>query len=393
MTDWLPGSDRGRLGWWVFVFGLAVAAAYITYSLIGMVVIGVFGYYATRPIYRRLDDAIDSDGIAAGLTISLIVVPVVVLVLYTGFQIFQHVQTFLGGPAAGSLWAFLDLGGLPNQHQRSLSAILQNPSRVLRNPQRTLATVLQLGRRVLSAAVGTLVLVGVGVVLSYFLLERQGGLREGLVELLGGKDTVAYAYLSAVDEDLESVFFGNLVFVAVMSVLAIVTYWGTNLMAPPELQVPLIFVLGVLTGAASLIPLVVGKVVYVPLVAYLAWQARGSGGASLAFVGGALLVYFLVLDILPQTFIQPYITGQQLDMVMMMFGYVLGPILFGWYGFFLLPIVFVLMLEAIRIVLPELLQGEALTPDVSIGSGVGADPREARAEGSAEGNDGAINTD
>ena len=63
--------------------------------------------------------------------------------------------------------------------------------------------------------------------------------------------------------------------------------------------------LGVLTGAASLIPLVVGKIVYVPLAAYLAWQARGSGGASLVFVGGALLVYFLVLDILPQTSSSP----------------------------------------------------------------------------------------
>jgi len=164
---------------------------------------------------------------------------------------------------------------------------------------------MQLGGRVLSAVVGTLVLVSIGVMLSYFLLERQEGLSAGLVELLGGEDTVGHAYLSAVDKDLESVFFGNLVFVTVMSVLAIATYWGTNALAPQELQVPLIFVLGVLTGAASLIPLVVGKIVYVPLAAYLAWQARGSGGASLVFVGGALLVYFLVLDILPQTSSSP----------------------------------------------------------------------------------------
>ena len=28
----------------------------------------------------------------------------------------------------------------------------------------------------------------------------------------------------------------------------------------------------------------------------------------------------------------------------MMFGYILGPILFGWYGFFLLPILFIVTL-------------------------------------------------
>lgn len=65
-------------------------------------------------------------------------------------------------------------------------------------------------------------------------------------------------------------------------------------------------------------------------------------------------------------------------MLVLLFGYILGPILFGWYGFFLLPIVFVLMLEAIRIVLPELVHGEALTPDVSLGEGVGTDPQSAR---------------
>lgn len=65
-----------------------------------------------------------------------------------------------------------------------------------------------------------------------------------------------------------------------------------------------------LTGAASLIPLVVGKIIYLPVVAYLGWQAFGSGSCSLAFVGGVLVTYLLVLDILPQMFIQPYITGR-----------------------------------------------------------------------------------
>lgn len=61
-----------------------------------------------------------------------------------------------------------------------------------------------------------------------------------------------------------------------------------------------------------------------------------------------------------------------------MFGYILGPILFGWYGFFLLPIVFIVLLEAIRIVLPELVHGEAMTPEVDMGESVGTDPQEDR---------------
>lgn len=393
MIDRTPASDRTRIGWWAFVLVLAGAAAFLVYSFVGIVVLGVFSYYATRPIYRQIDDAIGSDGIAAGLTVSLVVVPVLLLVFYAGFQVFQHIQAFLGGPAAGSLWTFLDLGALPSTHQQTLGSIIQNPSQALQNPRQTLRTVLQLGRRILTAVVGTVLRIALGITLSYFSLKHQEELSEGLVGLFGGRDTVAYAYASAVDRDLESVFFGNLVFVAIMAVLATAAYWATNVLAPQGLQVPLIFVLGFLTGVASLIPVVVGKIVYVPLVAYLGWQALDQGGTSLVFVGGALVVYFLVLDILSQTFIQPYVTGRQLDMVLMMFAYLLGPVLFGWYGFFLLPIVFIVMLEAIRIVLPELLHGEALTPGVSMGEDVGATPRSTRAETATEDTDTASDTD
>jgi predicted PurR-regulated permease PerM len=106
------------------------------------------------------------------------------------------------------------------------------------------------------------------------------------------------------------------------------------------------------------------------------------------FVGVVLIVYFLVLDFLPQTFVQPYITGRELDTVMMMFGYLLGPIIFGWYGIFLLPILFILLLEAIRIVLPDLVHGEALTQRVELGDSVGTDPRAARDDVTREGESG-----
>ena len=136
MTDWLP-SERGRLGWWAFVFALGVAAAYIAYSLVGMVVISVFGYYATRPIYRRLDDAIDSDGVAAGLTISLIVLPVVLFVLYTGFQIFQHVHSLLGGPAAGRCGRFSISGDFRTSTNGPSGLSCRTPRRSSGTPNRS----------------------------------------------------------------------------------------------------------------------------------------------------------------------------------------------------------------------------------------------------------------
>lgn len=368
-------DTRARIGWWIFIAILGATAVFLTYSFIGMAVLGVFGYYATRPIYSRLDQHIDYDGIAAGITILLIIIPIILLILYASFQVFQQIQMSLGSDGTRLIRQYLDLGPLSNEQRQILTVLNDNPQKLLTNPKQTLQTVLQMGLRLFSAIIGALLLVVLAVTLSYFLLEHQEELSNGLVSLFGGRDTTAYAYALAVDEDLESVFFGNLLFVIAMSIIAAVSYWGTNFFAPQGLKIPMLLVLAFLTGVASLIPIVVGKVIYLPVVAYLGFQALRMGGNQLLFVGGVLTLYFLVLDILPQTILQPYITGHNIDMVMMMFAYLLGPLLFGWYGFIFLPIVFVMILEAIRIILPELIHGEMLTPDVSIGDGIGTDPQ------------------
>ena len=383
-----PPTDRSRLGWWAFVLALTLIAGYIAYSFIGMAVLGVFGYYGTRPIYQQLSRRIDSDGIAAGATVLLVVIPILLLLLYAGFNIFTQIQQAVGASGSGAFGSFIDLSMLPPEQREAVRTLLQNPRQLVSQPQQVAQTLLSAGARVLGAIAGGLVLIGLALAFSYFLLKNDDRLSDGLEELFGGRETVAYAYTTAVDEDLESVFFGNLLFVLTMSVIAAIVYWATNFFAPAGLHIPMVLVLAVLTGAASLIPIVVGKVIYLPVVAYLGIQAIQSGGsAKLAFVAGVLVAYFLVLDILPQTFIQPYITGRQLDMLVLMFAYILGPILFGWYGFFLLPIVFIAILELVRIVLPQLVQGEALTPAVSIGEGIGTNPHEARSDTATENND------
>ena len=380
-----PSTDRSRLGWWAFVLALALVAGFIAYSFIGMAVLGVFGYYATRPIYRRLERRVDSDGIAAGVTVLLIVIPLLVLLLYAGFNVVQQVQQAIGAGGSGAAGSVVDLSMLPSDQADTVRTFLRNPRQAVSQPQQVAGTVLGLGVQAFSAVTGGLLLVGLALTISFFLLKNDDRLGGGLEALFGGRDTVAYAYAAAVDEDLESVFFGNLLFVLTMAVIAVIAYEATNLLAPAGLHIPMVLVLGVLTGAASLIPIVVGKVIYLPVVTYLGFQALQAGNnGAIAFVVGTLVVYFLVLDILPQTFIQPYITGRQLDMLVLMFAYILGPILWGWYGFFLLPIVFIAILELVRIVLPELVRGERLTPTVTLGEGVGADPRSARDDVAAD---------
>jgi predicted PurR-regulated permease PerM len=370
----------------LYILALAGAALFLTYSFIDILVLGVFGYYATRPICDRFSRVVDSDRIAAVLTISVVLLPALLLVIYAGVQLFQQVQHLIGGSSASMLLSrAFGLDSLSAAERTQLLSTLENPFSGSSTLQGSLESVLRKALQAVQIVFGGVVLLALSVTLSYALLERDEALSKTFVALVGDRDTTAYAYALAVDDDLESVFFGNLLFVAVMAVIATTLYGATNYLAPQGLQIPIVLTLGVLTGLTSLIPIVVGKVVYLPVVALLAYQAT-QGGGSLLFVGGVLAVYALVLDILPQAFIQPYLSGRKFDTILLLFAYVLGPVLFGWYGFFFLPIVVVLLFEAVRIVLPQLLRGDPLDPEPMLAEGVGADPRESR-DGTFDGSD------
>jgi predicted PurR-regulated permease PerM len=363
--------DRGRLGWWLLLLVLAGVAAFIAHAFIGMLVLGVFGYYATRPICHRIDRVIDSDRVAALLTVLAVLIPVLGVILYALAQLVLQIQRIYSEGATATLLEQVGgIDGIPEAQRDQLRELVRDPSTLLGgsgglNPDPAIAAF--------QGLFGGLLLVSLSLTITYLLLANDGELSDVLVQLFGGRDTAIYGYASAVDSDLESVFFGNLLFAGVMALVATATYWLTNALAPGDLQVPMVLVLGFLTGVASLIPIVVGKLVYVPVVAYLGVQAAGSWSASLWFVALVAVAYFLVLDILPQTFVQPYLSGRKVSTMLVLFAYILGPILFGWYGFFLLPILFILMFQAVITVLPELLHGRPLRATPAIDTEAGSD--------------------
>ncbi len=49
----LPES-RSRVGWWALALTLLVSLLFVAYSIIGTLVLGLFIYYVSRPIYHRV---------------------------------------------------------------------------------------------------------------------------------------------------------------------------------------------------------------------------------------------------------------------------------------------------------------------------------------------------
>jgi len=291
--------DRARVPWWLLVVSLGAVAALIAHAFVGVIALGLFGYYATRPICARFKRFVDSRSLAATLTVLVVLLPTLVFATIAAIRLFTQVQQLLGNaPAASVITRIAGLEALPQAQREQLIKLVINPASVIGSGDSTWATLDTL-LGVLQGLFGVLFVVSLAVTLSYVLLARGGELSDGLVELFGGEDTMAYDYALAVDADLESVFFGNLLFVVVMAILATMTYAATNAIAPAGLQIPMVIVLGFLTGVASLVPLVVGKLVYVPVVAYLGIQALQAPRTALGFVVVVLVVYVLVLDLLP----------------------------------------------------------------------------------------------
>ncbi|WP_255196713.1 AI-2E family transporter [Halorarius litoreus] len=375
MATALPSGETRRAGWWFVATALLATVGFFVYSFVGTFVLGVFVYYGARPINRRLRRRLDSRGAAAGLTLLCIVVPVLALLAYTGAVAIREFGAVAGSDAVNQVLTRL-LGD-----ESSLTSILQNPQAAVDR----LTAIPQFEQGV-DVAVGTLgavsnVLLHLTLALAFaFFLYRDGHRLEAWYRAeVGGRDTAAHAWLAATDADLEVVYFGNVLTVLGVTVAAVLAFNGYNLLAPAAVTLPFPTLLAVLTGLATFVPLVVGKLVYLPATALLVYRAVQTDTGLLVYPLGFLVVAFLFLDLLPQSVLRPYISGQTLHEGAVLFAYVLGAVLFGWYGLFLGPLLLVLVVQFANVVLGDLLGGNEFTAFPTGATTLGTDPDDAPA--------------
>jgi predicted PurR-regulated permease PerM len=366
-VDALP--DQKRLGWWVVSLGLAAVIGAVAASFVGTLVFGLFCYYAARPVHRWITRRLDHPGAVAGLTLLTLVLPVLVLIGYGVTVAYGELAAVAGLDATR---AVLDrLVGDPGP----VSALLADPVAYLSRLEG-----IDRIRQGLSAALTTLGFVGNGLLhlslalgMTFFLLRDGSRVESWFLSEIADEESTAYAFLRGADADLETVYFGNVLSVLGVAVAAVLLYNGYNLLAPGAVRLPAPTLLGLLTGLATFVPVVVGKLVYLPAGAYLLWAAVRSE-AGLAYPVVFLVVSFLLLDVLPQTVLRPLVSGRSLHSGLVLFAYVLGAAYFGWYGLFLGPLLVVLGIQLLKQVVPDLVGGDPFVPESDEGVDIGSDP-------------------
>jgi predicted PurR-regulated permease PerM len=361
--------DRERLGWWLVAAVLVVLVGLVVRAFVGTLVFGLFVYYAIRPIRDRLQPYTDSRIGATAATMVAAALPLLVVLLYAGGLAVRELLAVAGSDTAQVvLNRFVD-------NPESVTTVVSDPRAILQQLDRVAR--LQQG---LSAVAGVLGFLGnaflrlsLALALAFFLLQDGTRVENWFRSEVTSPDSTADVFLRGVDADLETVYFGNVLTVVGVTVVGVVVYNLYNLVAPPVVSLPVPTLLAVLTGLATFVPLVVGKLVYVPASGFLLYNAVRFDG-PLVYPVAFLVVAFLVLDILPQTILRPFISGQSLHSGLVLFGYVLGAAYFGWYGLFLGPLIVVLSVQFLKQVLPDLADGSEMRPSSSEGVEIGTDP-------------------
>lgn len=336
----LLGLGRDRLVW--VVVGLAVSAvvAFVLYSFIGGVLIGIFLYYAIRPVRDRLADRLDHPGLNAGISLLAVGVPMLLILSYT---------VVVGARELNQLLATYQL----QQYQSLLEPYVTLPQ--LTRPSTVIGFVRDNANRILGY-LGELFLWGgrlfVALVIAYYLLKDDDGVSGWLRGSLGD-DHDAVRFLEGVDGDLDTIYTGNLLTVGITAVIAAATFYAFGALAPgsPTIRYPLL--LGLLVGLFTLFPVVGMKAIWVPYAGYLFVRSLAWNQLPVWVPVAFVVVTAFVVDFLPDIFVRSYVSKGHINMGLMLLAYTLGVIVFGWYGLFLGPLVLVVFLHFARRVFPN----------------------------------------
>ncbi|GAB7090295.1 AI-2E family transporter [Halorubrum luteum] len=340
----------------IALFGLAVAGitGYIAYRFVAPLTVAVFLYYSTRRFYHGLERFRLPARIRAAAAISLIGVPLIGLLSYTVVLIVLEARRFIDqypvAETVGAEEAWIQ--GLADLTDPTFEGLIETYRSGDFDP--LIELLAEHAALLTNTVTGFALNALIAVIVTYYLLLDGSRFHDWLLSF--DDEAIVREYLEAADAELEAVLYGNLLNVIAISLIAVVTYTAYNLAVPTAAQVPYPALAGALTGIASLIPVVGMKVVYFPLAAAAATPiVLDNELGLLVYVAGFLAVVVVVVDTIPDIVLRPYFSGKTTHVGLLMLAYVFGPVVFGFHGLFLAPIVLVIALTFADTALPRLL--------------------------------------
>jgi len=346
----LRTRDMSSFGWAVLGLFLLGVFLFMASYLVTPLIFGLFLYYGTRPIYRRLRQRDISMLLSASISLLVLGLPVLIIVFLITVTAFNEAAVLLEQGNFADIQPLIDQLGIQTTDLPEYDSIYSflTSEGVREVITGSWGTVSSLTNTVL----GVVLSLFLSFTAAFFMYLWGPGVRKELLAIFGDEGLLT-RYVRNVDKDLAEVFFGNMLNAVVTSIIGAVAYTGLNLFSPSYATIPAPILLGLLTGIASFVPMVGSKIVYIPLAALLVFQsftaAEPTGyGFALMFLGVALII----VDTLPDMVLRPLISGRKTSQGALFIGYLIGPLVFGFVGVFLLPLIIVAFINFDRIILP-----------------------------------------
>ncbi len=346
-------AKMNKKSWFVLGALLFSGAVFLTYKFLDVLLFSVFVYYISRPIYAILHKYFGHPSISSFITMLCVITPFLFAFVYTFYIATKELIAFLN--VYGSIpiintilteFNSMDKIMAVLQQQELIDMVTVNSSAIFKVLSGLLATI-------------PMFLLKVFLVfsLTYYMQKDGSKLISYVLKQLPKSDSlVAERLFREIDRNLFYLFFGSIANAFLTSVIAYISFTTLNSIAPAGLAVPYVALISILMGLASLIPMLGLKLVWIPMYIYLVAMSLVIGITSeiAIYLTIAFLVINFVIDAIPDLVIRPYIAARRVHAGLLLFGYILGPVVLGLVGFFLGPILVIIITSYFRTVVPAL---------------------------------------
>ncbi|KAB1187223.1 MULTISPECIES: AI-2E family transporter [Haloferax] len=360
MTTVVP---QARRWWWGFGLVLGVVVLYVGWPFIGTLSFALFLYYFARPISTWAERYVRRS-VATAITIVLVLLPFVVVLLVFALTVLRQLSRLTGEDVAfltQFIEPYIDLAAVPLTPQDVVESLSNGDFSA------TVTGYWSLASDVFSLTATVFIHLTVVLVVVSLLLKYDQSIAAWVRSNVADPDSTRYVFVTAVDRELQHVYFGQMLTIFVVMLLSWLLYSVLNLVSPAGVSIPFPLLLGLVTGVATFIPVIGRALVYVPLSVYLAVQALLVNPVSLWFSVAVLAAGLFGLDPVVRYVVRPNLTGRMFGAGVMLLAYLMGAVVFGWYGVFLAPFLLVVVLTFVTTVFPSLIgRDPTLSPRVEV---------------------------
>ncbi|BAI62764.1 conserved hypothetical protein [Methanocella paludicola SANAE] len=359
--------------WLIFGAALVLLLLWVMWPFLTVIVYAVFIYYIARPIKRMLQPHIKNETLLVTVCMLLLVLPLLLIIGYTLLLALSQFNALITGIGLQSLpeGPLSNMSNVVSEIQRNFTMenimsgnfgaiVPQDLYEALQGYGSSIANLQQLVISTGSTIVDIIFKLFLVIVIVFYMLREDeklvSWLKSTFPSLMAEYDGMLLKYGRAVDEDLEKIFFGNILSIVFFAILAATVFSVLNMFAPPGMSIPSPILMGILCGVSALLPVVGMYIVIVPLLLYVLVISLMAGTffPNIVFYIMMVAAIMIFVEVLPDFVLRPFMSSGRVHTGLLMFAYILGPIVFGIAGLFIGAIVLVLLTHYFRIVVPAI---------------------------------------